>query len=55
MTTLIISAGAAGIAGRDAALDAHDRTGGRVYTNPSLVDVPADQGAGFVPEDEAPP
>ncbi len=63
MTTLIIGAGAAGIAAAHElklagesgiVLEARDRIGGRVYTDRTFADVPVELGAEFIHGDEAP-
>jgi monoamine oxidase len=63
MFTLVIGAGMAGLAAaRDLVdagqtvivLEARDRTGGRVYTDRSLFDLPVEFGAEFIHGDTAP-
>ncbi len=63
MSTLIIGAGAAGIAAArtlaDAGetvvvLEARDRIGGRVFTDRTLSDIPVELGAEFIHGDTAP-
>ncbi len=63
MFTLVVGAGMAGLAaardlvdaGRDViVLEARDRTGGRVYTNRMIADVPVEFGAEFIHGDTAP-